>query len=161
MTDIRAEATQAANTILAEHWGDKVPVDPARIARKLGINVENAFLDADVAGAIEKRPDGQVRIYLNREDHPNRQRFTCAHEIGHFVQHGEEDFEFVDYRDMTASLGVDEDERYANAFAAALLMPEKEMRRLKSIGMNQRDMKEVFGVSEAALVNRLKNLGLY
>jgi Zn-dependent peptidase ImmA (M78 family) len=161
MTDIRAEATQAANETLERYWGDNVPVDPARIARRLGINVENAYLDADVAGAIEKRPDGQVRIYLNRDDHPNRQRFTCAHEIGHYVKHGEEDFEFVDYRDMTASLGVDEDERYANAFAAALLMPEKEVRRLQSLGMKPREMKEAFGVSEAALVNRLKNLGLY
>lgn len=161
MLDIRAEATDAAQKVLEEHWGDSVPVDPARIARKMGIRVENAYLDADVAGAIEKRRDGDVLIYLNAEDHSNRQRFTCAHEIGHFVKHGNEDFEFVDYRDMTASLGIDEDERYANAFAAALLMPEKEARRLRALGMSDRDMKDVFGVSEAALVNRLKNLSLY
>jgi Zn-dependent peptidase ImmA (M78 family) len=147
--------------VLAEHWGDSVPVDPARIARKMGIQVEDAYLDADVAGAIEKKHDGSVRIFLNAEDHPTRQRFTCAHEIGHFVKHGDQGFEFVDYRDMTASLGVDEDERYANAFAAALLMPEREMRRLHALGMSQGEMKDVFGVSEAALVNRLKNLGLY
>lgn len=161
VADVRSEATEAAQQVLAEHWGDSVPVDPARIARKMDIEVEDAYLDADVAGAIEKKDDGDVRIFLNAEDHPNRQRFTCAHEIGHYVNHGDEDFEFVDYRDMTASLGVDEDERYANAFAAALLMPERELRRLHALGMSHRDMKDVFGVSEAALVNRLKNLGLY
>ncbi|MGN6557558.1 MAG: ImmA/IrrE family metallo-endopeptidase [Solirubrobacterales bacterium] len=161
MPDVKTDAIAAAERVLAEYWGDSVPVDPARIAHKMGIRVENAYLDADVAGAIEKRHGGDVRIYLNAEDHSNRKRFTCAHEIGHFVQHGDEDFEFVDYRDMTASLGVDADERYANSFAAALLMPEKEVRRLHALGMSQRDMKEVFGVSEAALVNRLKNLGLY
>lgn len=159
--NVKVDATAAAEQTLREFWGDSIPVDPARVAQKMGIEVLDAYLDADVAGAIEKRPGQSVKIFLNAEDHPNRQRFTCAHEIGHYVQRDDEEFEFVDYRDMTASLGVEEDERYANAFAAALLMPEKEVRRLHSLGMSPKEMAGTFGVSEAALVNRLKNLGLY
>lgn len=158
---VKVDATSEAERILKEHWGESIPVDPARIAHKMDIEVVEAYLDPDVAGAIEKRPGKAVKIFLNTENHPNRQRFTCAHEIGHYVQRDDEEFEFVDYRDMTASLGIDEDERYANAFAAALLMPEKEVRRLHGLGMSPRDMASTFGVSEAALVNRLKNLGLY
>lgn len=159
--DVKLDATAEAERILEENWTDSVPVDPARIARKMGIEVVDAYLDPDVAGAIEKRPGQPVKIFLNTEDHPNRQRFTCAHEIGHYVQRGDADFEFIDYRDMTASLGVDEEERYANAFAAALLMPEKEVRRFNGLGMRPDDMATTLGVSEAALVNRLKNLDLY
>jgi Zn-dependent peptidase ImmA (M78 family) len=127
----------------------------------MGIQVKDAYLDPDVAGAIQKRANGDIRIYLNAEDHPNRQRFTCAHEIGHYVRHDDGDFEYIDYRDETASLGVSADERFANAFAAALLMPEKEVRRLDTIGTSSKEMASIFGVSEAALVNRLKNLNLY
>jgi len=112
-------------------------------------------------GAIEKRDGRSAAVYLSESDHPNRKRFTCAHEIVRFVRHGEEDFEYVDYRDGTASMGVDEEERFANAFAAALLMPEREVRRLHSMGMREKDMAGAFGVSEAAMVNRLKNLSLY
>jgi len=160
--DIKVEATNAAQRILSEYWADSIPVDPARIARKMGMEVANAYLDPDVAGAVEKRAGKVPHIYLSASDHPNRQRFTCAHEVGHVVKHENDgDFEFVDYRDMTASMGIDEDERYANAFAAALLMPEAQVRRLRQLGMNEADMSVQLGVSEAAMVNRLKNLGLY
>jgi Zn-dependent peptidase ImmA (M78 family) len=158
---VKTEAAEAAAGVLEQYWGDSIPVDPARIARKMEIEVANANLDPDVAGAIEKRPGRGVHIYLNAEDHPNRQRFTCAHEIGHYVKKGDEDFEFVDYRDETATLGFDEDERYANAFAAALLMPEKDVKRFHGREMPERDLARLFGVSEAAMVNRLKNLDLY
>ena len=159
--NVKTEATEKAHEVLERFWGDAIPVDPARIAGRMGIEVSNAYLDPDVAGAIEKRDGQPAAIYLSADDHPNRKRFTCAHEIGHFVRHGEEDFEYVDYRDGTASMGIDEEERFANAFAAALLMPEKEVRRLHGMGMHERDMAGAFGVSEAAMVNRLKNLGLY
>jgi Zn-dependent peptidase ImmA (M78 family) len=159
--DVKTEATEKAQHVLERFWGDGVPVDPAQIAHKMGIEVANAYLDPDVAGAIEKRNGQPAAIYLSADDHPNRKRFTCAHEIGHFVRHGEEDFEYVDYRDGTASMGIDEEERFANAFAAALLMPEREVRRLHGLGMHEKDMAGTFGVSEAAMVNRLKNLNLY
>jgi Zn-dependent peptidase ImmA (M78 family) len=107
--DIKIEATKAAQGVLSEYWDETIPVDPAQIANAMGIEVANAYLDPDIAGAIEKRPGQPASIYLSAGDPPNRKRFTCAHEIGHFVKHGEGDFEYVDYRDGTASMGVDGD----------------------------------------------------
>jgi Zn-dependent peptidase ImmA (M78 family) len=158
-----SEGSAAAERIFSDFCTDKIPVDPARVAHALGIEVIDAYLDPDVAGAIRRDNTGRTRIYLNAEDHPNRKRFTCAHEIGHFVKHRQEDddFEYVDYRAGAASMGVDEDERYANAFAAVLLMPETHVRRLRGLGYNDQQMAQAFGVSKAAMVNRLKNLGLY
>lgn len=127
----------------------------------MGIEVSDAYLDPDVAGAIEKRQGRAAHIYLSTSDHPNRKRFTCAHEIGHFVKRGDEDFDYIDYRDGTASMGIDDGELFANSFAASLLMPEREVRRLHGLGLHERDMARTFGVSEAAMVNRLKNLNLY
>lgn len=157
------EGGKAAERIFAAHCDDSIPVDPARVAHILGIRVVHAELDPDVAGAIQRHAGGQPSIYLSAGDPPNRQRFTCAHEIGHFIKHGEahDDFEYIDYRDGTTSMGIDADERYANAFAAALLMPEAHVRRLRDFGLDEKAMAKAFGVSQAAMVNRLKNLRLY
>lgn len=157
------EASEAAERVLAEHWDGTIPVDPARIARALGIRVVDAYLDPDVAGAIRKERGNQASIYLNVHDAPARKRFTCAHEIAHFVTHAHEpaDFEYIDYRDSLASTGQVADERFANAFAAALLMPEKHVRRLRDEGLDEAEMARRLGVSREAIVNRLKNLGLY
>ena len=158
----RQEGSEAAERILAEHWDGTIPVDPARIAQSMGIRVVDAYLDADVDGAIRKNKGKAASIYLNTENAPTRKRFTCAHEIAHFVKHAEAgEFEFIDYRDSLASTGKVSDERYANAFAAALLMPAKHVRRLHDEGLDERSMARRLGVSEQAMVNRLKNLGLY
>jgi Zn-dependent peptidase ImmA (M78 family) len=156
------EAAEAAERILDEHWDGTVPVDPARIAHSLGIRVVDAYLDPDVDGAIEKSKGTTASIYLNVDNSANRKRFTCAHEIGHFIKHAEQgDFEFIDYRDGLTTTGDVPNERYANAFAASLLMPDKHVRRLREEGLDQRKMARRLGVSEEAMVNRLKNLGLY
>lgn len=161
--DIVSEATQAAEEVRAEYWGDDLPVDPARVADSLGIKVVEASLDADVSGAIQREAGEQAVIYVSATDSPNRKRFTCAHEIGHFVKHSKESevFGYIDYRDEAASMGVDGAERFANAFAAALLMPAREVERLHELDLDERQMAKRFGVSQVAMVNRLKNLNLY
>lgn len=163
MTDLVAEASKAADRVRFEHWGDKLPVDPARVAGSLGIDVVEAYLDADVAGAIQQTPGERAVIFVSANDPANRKRFTCAHEIGHFVKRSDESetLGYIDYRDEAASMGLDGDERYANAFAAALLMPQHEVERLHEIGLDEEQLAKRFGVSQAAIVNRLKNLLLY
>src|SRR5438270_6992259 len=133
----RLEATEAAERVLAEHWDGTVPVDPARVAQSMGIRVVDAYMDADVDGAIRREGKGKpATIYVNAGNATNRKRFTCAHEIAHYFKHSEEgEYEFIDYRDALASSGQVSDERYANAFAAALLMPEKHVRRLRTEGL--------------------------
>jgi Zn-dependent peptidase ImmA (M78 family) len=158
----RIAATRAAEQVLEDFWDGTIPVDPARIAQAMGVRVVDAVLDPDVDGAIRKFEGDPAVIYLNEGTAPNRKRFTCAHEIGHLVKHKESgDFEFIDYRGLLTGAGGMSDERYANAFAAALLMPEKHVRRLRSEGLAAAAMASRLGVSEEAMVNRLKSLGLY
>ena len=115
---------------------------------------ENIGIDETTSGFLTK-VDDQYMIYLNKNHSMNRKRFTIAHEIGHLKLNHLED---IVYRDSTTSLGTNENEVKANAFAAELLMPEELVRYaynlLKSVSKTAR----VFGVSEVAAYNRLINL---
>ncbi len=139
----------------------RLPVDPARIAGKLGLEVYQAQLGEGVGGALIKRPDADPIILLNEADHSHRQRFTCAHEIGHFVQRQDRDeYEYIDKRDQLSWRGADAKEVFANGFAAALLMPAKEVRNYWTSGARDWELAAIFDVSAEAMSNRLNALGL-
>ncbi|HET7454297.1 MAG TPA: ImmA/IrrE family metallo-endopeptidase [Solirubrobacterales bacterium] len=160
---IRDQAAAEARRVLFECASGATPVDPFDIASRLGVEVVEERLDPDISGILQLRKSGGALVFLNRADGVRRKRFTCAHEIGHYVKHlGEGDnLEHVDYRDEAASQGVDADERFANSFAASLLMPDYLVERQVAMGEGEREMADFFEVSEAALVNRLKGLGLF
>jgi Zn-dependent peptidase ImmA (M78 family) len=157
------EAAVEARRVLYEYASAATPIDPLEIAASLGIDVVEERLDPDISGILQFRKSGGALIFLNRADGIRRRRFTCAHELGHYVKHLDEgdNVEHIDYRDEAASLGVDADERFANAFAASLLMPDYLVERQVALGEGEREMADRFEVSEAALVNRLKGLGLF
>ncbi len=103
-------------------------------------------------------------IALHSEDHPNRKRFSCAHEIGHFVARAEsgnaEEYEFIDYRGSLAAQGTDPEEVFANQFAANLLMPKATVQKLHKEGKSHIELALFFGVSAEAMQYRLNKLGL-
>jgi Zn-dependent peptidase ImmA (M78 family) len=76
------------------------------------------------------REGDKAILGVNRSHHLNRQRFTIAHEIGHYLLH-EGDRIFVDrtynvsMRSSTSSLGTDTEEIEANTFASHLLVPDE------------------------------------
>jgi Zn-dependent peptidase ImmA (M78 family) len=159
------EATQDAERILRSVWQQDaprlpLPVDPVRIARRFGIGVYEVPLDQDVYAALVKEPGQDPTILLNASDARNRKRFSCAHELGHFLRHPEDEYEYVDHRNILSSGGTEPEEIYANSFAAALLMPESEVHRLHKAGATEYEMALFFDVSREALSYRLKNLGL-
>jgi Zn-dependent peptidase ImmA (M78 family) len=156
------DPTKDAEALLADAWSGDLPIDPVRIARSLGMKVVDAYLEPDVSGAIVKQPEQDPIILLNANDSPNRKRFTCAHEIGHYVKRsGEsESFEYIDRRDTMSTTGRDPEEVYANQFAAALLMPADEVRKLADEGLTDVQMALRFDVSLEAMRFRLQNLGL-
>ena len=113
-------------------------------------------------------------IGYNRSHVPVRQRFTIAHEIGHYVLHRKSGDLFIDRhhkvfaRDKSSSRGEDEKEVEANAFAAALLMPEELVEEeLDRIGFDlgdEADVRELankFNVSTQSMLFRLTNLGVF
>lgn len=158
------KAEKDALELLEEAWDGELPVDPVRIAKKLGIEVLGVSFKKDVSGALLKKAgETDPSILLNVKDSRTRKRFSCAHELGHYILRLEEPtprYEYVDYRDQSSSTGTIEEERYANSFAASLLMPEVAVRTLREDGLSSLRLAKKFGVSPEAMAIRLSNLGL-
>lgn len=171
---------------LLQDVGIKKPsIDPNQVAEFLKIKVEEGDLGDDISGLLAKK-DKEVIIGVNTH-HPNRQRFTIAHEIGHFVLGHERNGMFIDehkqhfslfYRNEQSSEGTNQQEIEANAFAAALLMPEPfvkdEIQKLLNQGekfdLSDLSMDNIefisrladeFKVSQMAMTYRIGNLNLF
>ena len=106
------------------------PVPVERIARSLA-RLRFSPLDNELSGMAFVK-DGTAIIGINALHHPNRQRFTMAHECGHLVLHRDQVTREVHVdkafpmlmRDAVSAASVDPMEIEANLFAAELLMPE-------------------------------------
>jgi Zn-dependent peptidase ImmA (M78 family) len=146
------------------------PIPLQEILDHYGIQQVELPAGEDVFGAIV-RQNGRVVIAFNPAQHPNRRRFTVAHELGHYFCHYQDVMEHVDgdfrvhWRDTESSSGVKWDEIEANRFAAALLMPEHMLRvdvnncRVLDGDAVQR-LANLYKVSRLAMQFRLINLGL-
>ena len=148
-----------------------IPLDP--IVQHFGITQVELSANGDIFGAIV-RENGKFFIAVNPDQHPNRQRFTIAHELAHYIlhykdsneriQHVDTDFR-VSWRNRVSSEGVDWSEIEANRFAAELLMPEymlkKDVERLPVLDDDaMQRLASLYKVSRLAMRIRLINLGL-
>lgn len=163
----REEVEKKAHQILVEHGMVSIPVDPVIIANHLGIRVSNAvFSDTSLSGMIARRGD-KKSLLVNVNDTIERKRFTIAHELGHCILHLDDEGEFVDSTsDLFRSTenGLRDEDYYqeveANRFAAALLMDADLVRKAWSTCADIDKMARMFRVSESAMINRLKSMGL-
>ncbi|MER3429016.1 MAG: ImmA/IrrE family metallo-endopeptidase [Pyrinomonas sp.] len=163
-------ATIAAERILRAS-GASVPVDIERIARAHSLEVIYRPMEETVSGMLVIKEKRAIAC-INARHHPHRRRFTLAHELGHYLLHGERVRVFIDaspifFRDERASCGTDQREVEANRFAASLLMPEAALREMVGAGpfdlFDDRAMQRLaaqFGVSPQAMAIRLAALGL-
>ena len=100
-------------------------------------------------------------IYINKCDGPRRQRFSVAHEIGHYIlQHLEESGGEILYRNERATLGIDSREISANRFASSLLMPKYLVEIMYNRGFTVEMMADAFLVSNQVVTYRLQQLKL-
>ena len=141
-----------------------VPVSVEEVASKLNIKI-NRGPSNDFSGLLIRK-DGGALIGINNDEAPTRQRFTIAHELGHFFLHPQKDA-FVDYRDNKKDIMRTPRERHANMFAAALLMPrsllKKDFRSFTKKGFTEielHSLAEKYNVSDDAMRFRLINLNL-
>lgn len=98
-------------------------------------------------------------ITVNRNHHKNRQKFTLAHELGHYILHREKNISIVDTT-FFRNNEIDSVEYTANEFAAKLLMPKERLEFLISQGArNIGELAEKFEVSASAMKYRVLSLG--
>lgn len=161
-----------AEQVLEECGVDSRPVALERIVQHYGLLQVELPANDDVFGAIVLQ-EGRVIIAVNPNQHPNRQRFTVAHELGHYFRHIREGTktEFVDgdfrlhWRNGTSSQGIDWNEIEANRFAACLLMPEglvhEDVDRCPTLDRETiQHLAALYRVSRLAMQYRLINLGI-
>lgn len=168
-----SDPVQAAQSLLRKHAVDTFPVPIEFIARVEGVIITRKAFDGTQSGFALR--DGQTRIIgVNSATSPRRQRFTIAHEMGHLDLHEGKPLIVdhamrIDWRDDVSSLGTNEEEIEANAFAAEILMPAQMIRSqvvsYARDGNITRDRLIVklardFDVSAEAMGYRLINLGI-
>ena len=138
---------------------DNLVLDVDKLIKLIpGVKLEYVPMDPSLSGSLSKRGNEWL-IQINNTHSKTRQRFSIAHELGHYVYHKDDEKEFVDtafFRGMTS----DNLEYTSNKFASDLLMPEDVVRRLidKENVRSVAELASIFGVSSAAMLYRVKEL---
>lgn len=146
-------------TIIKDHWNE-MPVPVETIAAEIGLGPVYEPMPEGISGAIRRKPDGEYEIVVNSLQGAQRQRFTIAHEIGHYIYHrdllgrGTGDtlaFRAEGTRYPNPHIGPKE-EREANTVAANILMPTHHIKALKVEGVTEPSaMAKRLGVSTPAM----------
>lgn len=138
---------------------------PRKILEEVGVHVFMEKLDSSLSGLYVFVPDFGYCILINRVHPRERRNWTIAHEYGHFLL--DRDRPGVDY--LKPMQRKSESERFADAFAAAFLMPETGVQRRfyealeRSGDFKVADlcrMADYFAVSMQAMSVRLESLAL-
>jgi Zn-dependent peptidase ImmA (M78 family) len=120
------------------------------------------YVDLGINDAyIKKIPDSRFEIGVNSKHHKNRQRFSMAHEYGHYLLHRDEIHEMpVGEQILHRNGDRNRVERQANSFAAELLMPEDLVRKaFRASKGSLKKMADFLGVSKESLRYRLETIG--
>lgn len=160
-TAVSPEVT--ARAVLRRYWDGSLPVRPDAIAKLLGVHLKSCGGLGEPSYEFSgyfKMVGTHPMIEYNRADPIVRQRFTIAHELGHYAL-GHKDSP----RDRPSSFGTgvsDPLERAANQFAAELLMPAESVRSAVRSGRfsSVEQLAKAFLVSKVAMGYRLTNLDI-
>jgi len=165
----RKKIQQLAMSIIGEKL--RLPIPIKEIIKSQGVKLKSLDMNDDISGILVIEQNNST-IGFKKGEPEVRQRFTMAHELGHFILHREGEL-FVDkgfktmYRPATNIPSTEWQEWEANEFAACILMPENLLREeMQNTEMDYgdnswiRDLAGKFKVSEAAMSIRISRLGL-
>lgn len=158
------KSKQTAQRLL-DKYGSKVPpINVFDIASDEGLEIVYFKPDGefhDVSGLLDKE---DRKIYLNVEEPAERQTYTIAHELGHYLLDHKPDEYGVYKRHSFTDVDKPGAEKEADKFAAELLMPESmvtsTMKQYDLTRLDAQILAKLFGVSRSAMTFRLKSLGL-
>ena len=157
------------DSLLEKYEVQRPAVPLTRIVEGEGLHIEKQHFEQDWSGFLLRGPSRSI-VGVNKNHSISRQRFTIAHELGHFLLHDGEalhvDKSFrVNFRDAAAGLGTAVEEIESNTFAACLLMPEQFLLndiRGEHLDINDEaavlDLAKRYQVSQQAMTIRLMNL---
>lgn len=153
-----------AEGVLKLHWDQSVPVNLARIARRMEIAIRLSD-SLQACALLDISPQNKARITIGKQQSVQRQRYGVAHAIGHVALHhlrpGHQ--RLIDVAD---NFGVDANNRTeleANQFALALLLPAPALAQLlENQPMAQLDdVAQRFEVPPILVKQRMADLSLH
>jgi Zn-dependent peptidase ImmA (M78 family) len=134
------------------------PLDLPKLTQHLGIAMLLEPMKDEESGSLSKDKKGNWIMKVNSLHHPNRQRFTISHELGHFIKHRAIHNTFKDstfFRNNESNYIEVE----ANKFAAELLMPKQIFDTyIQNVSSKVEDIAKHFQVSSMAVRIRAKEL---
>lgn len=155
-----SHATKIAQKLISETKTGAPPVNLDKILSHVGINLLPYAFPEKVSAILLKESDMLV-VGVNSTHHPNRQRFSIAHEIGHYLLGHYKDI-FVDMSEISEGQFDTSDtehnkvqEQEANHFAGELLMPLFMLKRDFQKIRNVEEVAKLYKVSKDALWIRL------
>jgi Zn-dependent peptidase ImmA (M78 family) len=98
------------------------PIKVGAVAKGFDLTVKSSTLQGNISGEIKETSEG-VLIRVNRHDVKQRQRFTLAHEIAHFLLHRHLIGDGITDDALFRSKLPSAIETEANNLAADILMP--------------------------------------
>lgn len=138
------------------------PVKVGALATDLGLKVLISELPSGVSGKLSRDPSDFEKwiIRVNRHEHRNRQRFTIAHEIAHYILHRDQISSSLNSQltdDTFYRSGLSERREWeANRLAADILMPWPLIRQLTAEGKRTpHELARELEVSDSAMSIRL------
>lgn len=164
--------TKAQVSALAESIArqlDYKPGDDIRdLVKRAGgtVRVEDTLtIDPEHSGSLYVDGPNNFSIIVPAHTSPRRDRFTIAHEFGHFIVHymwrRQAGVQNAPDKMVAFRRGTERVEWEANWFAASFLMPaDKFKEEYRRLGGNLSAIAELFDVSEAAAEVRAKQLNL-
>jgi len=158
------KAIDKSTEVLSSFGVDSPPVPLIDIVTSYGIDIVYANFSSipkgnEIAGFIDL---DRNKIFVNKSDSPSRQRFTIAHEFGHYLLHESYVRDKKRYavllRRPLKDLNYSEEEKEANCFAANLLVPNQILSKYKDFPNGI--IASLFAVSEDVVkYNRKRNYG--
>jgi len=141
----------------------EAPVDVHKIAKLLNFTIIEAEFPNSYSGEIFI--EGDVKsIGVNKKHTLRRQRFTIAHELGHYLnghEYFDEEGKMLEDTEFDFNDPLHKQEKEANLFASELLMPKDFLvKDLEILGLDIEKLTEKYQVSEQALWIRLTSLRL-
>lgn len=164
--DVRKQAEQDAQSLRNWMGIGEGPIQDlfSLLELQLGVRVYSRKLDPKVSGLFAYDEAVGACILINSSHREDRKILTGAHELGHFIGTRRRPEIYQDQKQENSR-----EERYANAFASAFLMPARAaMEKFKDLTLGSTHLTRrhiillanFFGGSRQAMVLRLEELGL-
>lgn len=161
MVQIRADVPERYAVLYNSCISEEGRVDVEKFIDGLdGVDFKKVPITQGISGILVMSDEREFSILVNQDEPPERQRFTAAHELGHYFLHRNllrVGTEIKDRYILKAEGVSDENEEEANQFAAAFLMPlDKVGEAMNSGKTNVESLAKHFDVSVIAMANRLQ-----